>query len=164
MNILDIIILICLIPALIQGIRKGFISQIIGIVSIIAGVWASSRFASLVSNWLSQYLTGSEQLLRIISFVLIFILVIIGLALLGKLLEATIKIVMLGWVNRLLGAMFSIFNCLLVLGLISLAFTAINETFSLVKPEVINGSLLYPIVEWTADNIFPYLKQIFTLK
>ena len=148
MNILDIIILICLISALIQGIRKGFISQIIGIVSIIAGVWASSRFASLVSNWLSQYLTGSEQLLRIISFVLIFILVIIGLALLGKLLEAT----------------FSIFNCLLVLGLISLAFTAINETFSLVKPEVINGSLLYPSVEWTAEDIFPYLKHLFTLK
>ena len=63
MNILDAIILICLIPALIQGLRKGFISQAISIVSVVVGIWASARFANLVADWVAQYITASEQVI-----------------------------------------------------------------------------------------------------
>ena len=108
MNILDIIILICLIPAAVQGLRKGFISQVISIISLVAGVWASVRFADIASQWIAQYITVSEQILKITSFVLIMVIVFIVLALMGKLLEATIKLVMLGWINRLLGMCFSL--------------------------------------------------------
>ena len=81
MNILDIIILICLVPSIIQGLRKGFISQAISIVSIVAGVWASANFANLVSDWLAQYLEAPEQVLRIVSFAVIMIVVFIILGL-----------------------------------------------------------------------------------
>lgn len=160
MNILDIIILICLITALIQGLFKGFISQAISLISIILGVWASSRFAGLLCQWLAQYISGSEQVLRIVAFALIFIIVIIGLALLGKLLEAAIKLVMLGWVNRLLGAVFAIIKWLLVMGLIILAFNALNENFQLIKPENMSGSKLYPLLNEFANAVFPYLKNL----
>ena len=96
MNILDIIILICLIPAIIQGLRKGFISQVISIVSLIFGVWASARFATIVSDWIAQYITASEQILKVVAFALIMVVTFLVLAAAGKLLEATIKLVMLG--------------------------------------------------------------------
>ena len=73
MNILDIIILICLIPAAIHGLRKGFISQVISIISLVLGVWASARFAEITSKWIAQYITASEQILRIVSFALIMV-------------------------------------------------------------------------------------------
>ena len=162
MNILDIIILICLIPALIQGIFKGFISQAISIISLILGAWASARFTGTVCQWLAQYISGSEQSLRIAAFVLIFIVVIVGLTLLGKLLEKVIKLVMLGWMNRLLGAVFALVKWLLVMGLLAVAFNSINETLGLVKPEVIAQSHLYPMLTGIADTIFPYLKNLLT--
>lgn len=162
MNIIDIIILICLIPALIQGIFKGFISQAISIISLILGAWASARFAGIVCNWLAQYISGSEQVLKIVAFVLIFIVVIVGLTLLGKLLEKVIKLVMLGWVNRLLGAVFALMKWLLVMGLLVIAFNSINETFGLVKPEVLAQSHLYPMLTGIADTVFPYLKNLLT--
>ena len=164
MNILDIIILICLIPAIIQGIRKGFISQAIGIISLIAGVWASAKFANVVGAWLTQYLSASEQIIKIISFALILIAVFIVLGLIGKLLESIIKLIMLGWINKLLGVAFSLVKCLLILGLVVLAFNSINTSFNMVKPEIIADSVLYPIVKDTADTIFPYLKSLLTLK
>ena len=71
MNILDIILLICFIPAVVQGIRKGFISQVISIVSLILGIWLSARFASAVSGWLGQWITASGQVLEIVAFALI---------------------------------------------------------------------------------------------
>ena len=164
MNILDIIILICFIPAVIQGLRKGFIAQAISLVSIIAGVWASARFAEVTSQFLAQYITVSEQAMKVISFAVILTAVFLILGLIGRMLEGLFNLVMLGWLNRLLGVAFSAIKCLLVLGLLVVIFNSINATFGFVKPEALADSVLYPVVKDTADTIFPYLKTIFTLK
>ena len=163
MNILDAIILIALIPAIIQGLRKGFISQAISIISIVAGIWASARFANIVTEWVSQYITASEQVLKIIAFALILVVVFIVLGLLGRLLESILKIVMLGWINKLLGLLFSLLKAVLIIGLIILAFSSLNSSIGLVKPEVIEGSALYEPVKDIAEAIFPYIKNMLTL-
>ncbi len=160
MNILDIILLICFVPALIQGFRKGFISQVIAIISIIAGVWMSARFASLVSAWIGQYIQGSEQVLKVVAFALIFIAVIAVLALVGKLIEGTIKLVMLGWLNRLLGVVFSLLKAGLIVGLVIMAFCSLNDTFKFVSEETLNASVLYPPLKSMAYSVFPYLKEL----
>lgn len=160
MNTVDIILLICFIPALVQGFRKGFISQIIAIISIILGAWLSFRFASEVSVWLAQYITGSEQILKIIAFALILTAVIIGLALIGKLLESTFELVMLGWLNKLLGAAFSLVKAGLLIGLAIMVFCSLNNTFSLVSEEVLKESVLFPPLKDLAYTVFPYLKEL----
>ena len=163
MNILDIILLICFIPALVQGFWKGFISQVIAIISIIAGVWLSFRFASYVSVWLGQYIQGSEQVMKVVAFAFIFIAVAAALALLGKLLEGTIRLVMLGWLNKLLGVVFAFLKTVLIVGLVIIAFTSINESFHLVDNSVLNQSVLYPQIKKLAFEAFPYVKDILTL-
>ena len=164
MNILDIIILICLIPAVVQGIRKGFISQAISIVSLVVGVWASARFANIVGDWISRYITASEQILKVVAFAIILVAVFVVLGLLGRLLEGVIKLIMLGWLNKLLGVVFSLIKSFLILGIVVLAFNSLNATFGFVKPEVLADSVLYPVVKGLADAVFPYLKSLLTLK
>ena len=160
MNILDIILLICFIPAAIQGFQKGFISQVIAIISIIAGVWLSVQFASEVTVRLAQYIQGSEQVLKVVSFALIFIAVIAGLALLGRLVEGTVKLIMLGWLNRLLGVVFSLVKASLIVGLIIMAFCSLNNTFQFVSEDVLNQSVLFPPLKNMAYTVFPYLKDL----
>ncbi|MBO5498157.1 MAG: CvpA family protein [Bacteroidales bacterium] len=160
MNIVDIILLICFIPALIQGFRKGFISQVIAIISIILGVWLSFRFSSSVSVWLAQYIQGSEQIMKLISFALILIAVIAGLTVLGRLIEGTFKLVMLGWLNRLLGVAFSLLKAGLVVGLAIMAFCSLNNTFGLVSEDTLNQSVLFPPLKDLAYTVFPYLKEL----
>lgn len=164
MNILDIILLICFIPALVQGFRKGFISQVIAIISIIAGVWLSFRFASYVSVWLGQYIQGSEQVMKVVAFALIFIAVAAALALLGKLLEGTIRLVMLGWLNRLLGTAFSLLKAGLIVGLVIMAFCPLNDSFNFVSKETLDQSVLFPPLKDLAYTVFPYLKELLSLK
>ena len=160
MNILDIILLICFVPAAIQGFQKGFISQVIAIISIIAGVWLSVQFASEVTVWLAQYIQGSEQVLKVVSFALIFIAVIAGLALLGRLVEGTVKLIMLGWLNILLGVVFSLVKASLIVGLIIMAFCSLNNTFQFVSEDVLNQSVLFPPLKNMAYTVFPYLKDL----
>lgn len=160
MNILDIILLICFVPAVVQGFRKGFISQVIAIISIIAGVWLSVQFASPVTAWLAQYIQGSEQVLKVVSFALIFIAVAAGLAILGKLIEGTMKLIMLGWLNRLLGVIFSLIKAGLIVGLVIMAFCSLNNTFNFVSEETLSQSVLFPPLKNMAYTVFPYLKDL----
>ena len=160
MNILDIILLICFIPAVVQGLRKGFISQAISIVSLIVGIWLSARFASAVSVWIGQWITASGQVLEIVVFALILILVFLALGAIGKLLEATIRLVMLGWLNRLLGVVFALLKTMLIVGLVIMAFNSLNVTFGFVKEEVLNQSMLYPPLKNLANDVFPYLRDM----
>ena len=163
MNILDIILLICFIPALIQGIRKGFIAQAISIISIAVGIWASARFADIVAGWVAQYITASEQVMKLVAFAIILIIVFVALGLLGKMLEGMFKLVMLGWLNRLLGAIFALLKAGLIVGLLIIVFTSVNDNFRFVQESVLNESLLYPPLKKLAFEVFPYLKEILTL-
>lgn len=160
MNVLDIILLICFIPAVIQGIRNGFIAQVISIAALILGVWASARFTPEVSTWLAQYITVSDQVMKVISFTVILLMSFLVLALIGKFLEATFKLVMLGWLNSLLGAVFSLIKAGLVIGLVIMAFCSLNNTFNFVSEEVLNESVLFPPLKKMAYTVFPYLKEL----
>ena len=164
MSILDVILLICFIPALIQGLKKGFIAQVISIASIIIGIWASSRFADVVGEWLAKYITVSDQIMKVVSFALILIAVFLALAAVGKLLEGMFKMVTLGWLNRLLGLVFSLVKTSLILGLLIMVFTSLNETFNLVNEATLNESVLYTPFKEAAFKIFPYIKDMLTLK
>ncbi len=160
MNILDFIILLCFIPAVISGLKKGFIAQVVAIIALILGAWLSYRFSSAVSTWIGQWIEGSQQLLQIIAFIIIFIVVVFALHLLGKAIEASIKIIMLGWLNKLLGVAFSMLKCMLIIGLLIMAFNAINETFSLVQESRLAESLLYTPIKNMTYSVFPYIKDM----
>lgn len=161
MNILDIIILVCFIPAIIGGLRKGLIAQVVSIISIILGVWLAFKFSSLVSGWMAGWFDGaSPAILNIIAFAVILIAVIFGLFAIGKVIEASIKIIMLGWLNRILGLVFAILKCALILGLVIIMFDSINGNFHAVPEKTLSESILYPPLNDLANCIFPYLKDL----
>lgn len=162
MNVLDTILLLCFVPAVIGGLRKGFIAQVIAIVSLLLGIWLSFRFSSIVTGWLSTWIQTSENILNIISFAVIFIVVILVLGIVGRLLEATVKIILLGWLNKLLGLVFAILKYAIVIGLLLMLFNTINAETHIVKDEVLNNSALYRLLLDAASAIFPYLKTFFS--
>ncbi|MBQ9477322.1 MAG: CvpA family protein [Bacteroidales bacterium] len=160
MGTLDIILLICFLPALYTGLTKGFIQQIISLVSLLAGAWLAIHFSETVTQWLAPHLTISEQFLRILSFVLIFTVVVLILHLIGKLLSKILSAASLGWVNRLLGLVLALAETALVLGLLSVLFESLNQQWELVKPEVLQDSVIYQFVHNLAVKILPALKSL----
>ena len=89
-------------------------------------------------------------------------MVVFALAALGKLTEKTIKIIMLGWLNKLLGVVFSMLKCMLILGFLIIVFNTINAQFDLVSRADLDKSLLYGPIEKIANSVFPYLKELIT--
>ncbi|MDO5442771.1 MAG: CvpA family protein [Bacteroidia bacterium] len=160
METLDIIILVCFIPAIIRGLQKGFIEQAIALISLVLGAWMAFHFSSVVSAWLQPYLDVSETVLSVISFAVIMIAVVLLLFLLGRLLTGIVKLVMLGWMDRLLGLVFAILKAALIIGLAVVLFDTLNLKFEFVKAEVLDTSVLYNPIKDLAYAIFPYLKEL----
>ncbi|MBQ0150522.1 MAG: CvpA family protein [Bacteroidales bacterium] len=161
MSTLDIIILICFLPAVISGIHKGFIAQVISIVSLFVGIWLAFHFSDLACSWLSQYLTGvSETLLNVAGFAVVFCIVAVLLYLVGKIIHGLVKMVSLGWLDWVLGLVFAILKAGLIIGVVLIFFDTINLKFELVAEEKINSSVLYAPIRDFSYKIFPYLKAL----
>ena len=161
MATLDIILLVCFIPGIIRGISKGFLEQALALAGVVLSVWAAFRFSTLVSTWLKPYLDVSETTLNVISFALILVVITLAVFLVAKLLTKVAELAMLGWLDKLLGLVFALAVNALVIGVFIIMFDTLNQKFGLVKPEVLDGSVVYTTLRDICYFVFPYLKAFF---
>ena len=161
MATLDIILLICFIPGIIRGLSKGFLEQALALAGVVLSVWAAFRFSSLVCTWLKPYVDISEATLNVISFALILIAISLAVLLLAKLLTKVVELAMLGWLDKTLGLVFALAVNALVIGVFIILFDTVNLKFNLVKPEVLDGSVVYTTLRDLCYLVFPHLKAFF---
>ena len=160
MNIIDIIIVCCCVPAVIHGLSKEFVSQAFSLVALILGVWLSFKFSNAVGEWLVTYIDLPSTVIHVIAFALIMLVVMLITHLAGKAVEGVLKVVMLGWLNKLLGIVFALLKAVLIIGLVIILFEAINNTFPIVPSKTMEESIFYGPVKDLANLIFPYLKEL----
>ncbi|MBR4166843.1 MAG: CvpA family protein [Bacteroidales bacterium] len=160
MNVIDIIILVCCIPALFHGFSKGFVSQAISLIALVLGVWLSFKFSVPFGDWLKSFADLPGTVLHIIAFALILTIVMLVLTLIGKAIEKVVKLAMLGWLNKLLGIVFALLKAVLIIGLVIIIFDAIYNLIPFVSSDTLNESVLYNPIKSIANTVFPFLKEL----
>ena len=106
MNWLDLVILVLIaIPTLI-GLKIGIIKAVLSLAGVIVGVILAGRFYVALAEQLT--FIPQESLAKIVAFAIIFFVVMIIAGVLASVLKWLASIVMLGWVNRLGGAVFGL--------------------------------------------------------
>ena len=139
MTVLDYIILAILAAFIIKGLLKGLIRQLMVIVGMVVGLVLAWKFYPMLSP-LAVRIGIPDTVSVIIAFIIIYAGVAISSNILGNLLHKTAKFLLLGWLNRLLGGFFGLFEGAL---LVMLAFFLIN--FTPFKKIVINQTPHAPI-------------------
>ena len=162
MNVLDIILSLMLLAAVVEGIFKGLTEQVVALVAVFAGAWVAFKFTNHVCGYVHPYIQISDKLLYVIVFILMVSLVICLFTLLGKVVKATIRFAMLGWLDRLLGGVFGLVKAALVLGIVIVLFNALNSTFSFVPESTLEQSVVYARLKTAAFSVFPYFKSLFS--
>lgn len=160
MNILDIIILILLAWGAFRGFTQGFILQVVTFIALIIGVWASIAFSDNMSGFLTKNMDITGKYLPVLSFVLIFVLVVVIAHLIGMLLTRFIEITSLGWLNRLGGVAFGILKMAFIVSVLLTIQNRMKEKIHIISEKQIQTSLLYKPVSSLAPAVFPHLKQL----
>lgn len=102
MNWLDIVILIFLIVPAFIGFRAGLIKSLLTIIGGIVGLILAGRLYESFAGVLT--FISNEGAAKVVAFAIIFIGVMIIAAILAAVLKKLVSLVMLGWLNKLGGA------------------------------------------------------------
>ncbi|MEO8287923.1 MAG: CvpA family protein [Chloroflexota bacterium] len=109
MNWVDITILTSIAAGTSAGFFLGLIRQAIAFFGLAGGVMIAGRFYETVATFLhgsdGRGLVADANWARIIAFVGIMIVFSVVLGLLGSMLRAVLKVLFLGWLDRLLGGL-----------------------------------------------------------
>ncbi|HUV56643.1 MAG TPA: CvpA family protein [Dehalococcoidales bacterium] len=103
MNWLDIVIIIVIAIPAILGIRIGIIKASFSLAGLILGVILAGHYYVPLSEQLSALSPG---IAKIVAFAIILVGVWVIAILLSGLVERAVSMMLLGWINRLVGAVF----------------------------------------------------------
>lgn len=159
MNVLDIIFLIPLLYALYRGFKKGMIHMISSLAALILGIIGAIKLRPLFASLLDSVFTISHENMNIIAFAVAFLSIVIVVHLVAYLVEKLVKAVALNLLNRLLGTAFGFLVTAFILSMILWPINEVNKQKQIIKPERIEGSLLYKPLSAFAPALFPYLKK-----
>ncbi len=157
--------MILILIAIFKGASKGFVVGLFSLVSFIIGLAAALKFSALVASWLQQKGMEATKWLPLLSFFLVFILVVFLVGLGARLIKKTFQFAMLGWLDKLLGILLYTIIYIIIFSVI--LFFA--EKMSWLKQGVIADSHTYKYVSpWgpkvinNLGNIIPFFKDMFS--
>jgi membrane protein required for colicin V production len=140
---IDILFLTMMVLAVFKGLRNGLIVAVFSIVAWILGLIAALKFSDLAAEYLKGSFNMSERTLSIVSFILVFFVVVIIVNLGARLIEKSVELALLGWVNRIGG----IFFYVLLYALIFSVVIYFAERAKLLSEEALAASRVYPWVK-----------------
>ena len=158
-NTMDILILLLFIPALIGGIRKGFIRQLAGLIALLLGLWAASKYNALLSEIICLKFETTSSLVPVISFIIIFLIILLLVSLIGRLVSKIFQVAMLGWLDRIVGVLFSFLKTAFILSILIYILNSLDSLYNFMPKESISESRLYPPIQKLAPAVFPYLNK-----
>lgn len=159
MNWFDLLIGILLLIAFINGYRKGLIMQLVGLATLVLAAIFGGRLAEKILPEIHRLIDITPVAARVLSFVLVFALIAIVLSLVGKMLQKFIDVVLLSFINRLLGAVIAVGTMLLFLSIILNLVLMLDKEEVVLKKETREDSFFFKRVETVVPAIIPYLNN-----
>lgn len=159
MNTLDIILLVPLAYFAYKGFTKGFVITLAMFAGILIGFYAAIHFSEYAAGFLKEKLDLNSDNLRMISYVVTFVIALVLVFMLGQFLSGVIRTTGLGFVNRLGGLLLGVMKGMLIISAFVVLFGKIDPKSHLIPAHAKQESVLYKPVSALAPKIFPVLKK-----
>lgn len=153
MIFIDIILGALLVYGLIRGLKNGLIIEFASLISLFLGIYLAVKFSSIL---------GDSKTAKVIGFIIILVLVLIGIQLLAKALSKIVNAMLLGGFNKIGGAILGTIRMALFLGVLLSLFQKVNVNNELVSKETESKSWLFNQIYKTSDFMLPVLSSWFS--
>lgn len=151
--------------AIFKGFSKGLILGIFSLLAFIIGLAAALKLSAIVAHHLETSTGSTAKWLPVLSFMLVFIVVVVVVNLGARIIKKTISLAMLGWLDKIGGIVLYVILYTIIFSVI--LFFA--EKIFLVKPETIAASSVHDyVLPWgpkvinNLGKIIPVFKDLFT--
>ncbi|MDG5799320.1 CvpA family protein [Marinilabiliaceae bacterium ANBcel2] len=151
MVVFDIVVLIILLLFCLKGLKNGFVKELASLAALILGVAAAVVFSDLAAGLLEGVI--KQRYISTISFIIVFIAAVIVVHIVANAIDALMKAVALGWLNRIAGALFAIFKAAFFLGVILIIIDSVGLKERIFSEDITDNSLLYR----TVSDVVPFV-------
>lgn len=162
MSYFDIIILIPLLWAGYRGFTKGVIIEVVSILAFVLGIWGAIHFSDYIGDYVHDNINKKYE--PVISFSIIFVAIVVGVFILGKLLEKVVNLAQLKLANKVAGAAFGVGKIVLILSFLVIIINQYDAKFHFVPKEVKEDSLLYDPLMDLSKKVVPAVEDSDTFK
>lgn len=159
MNFIDIVIFLLLLFAIWRGFKKGFIVELFTLLAVFAGLYGAVHFSDYISVKLRDDAGWEWEYVPVVAYAICFLAVGAMVYFGGRMLEKVIKVVQLSLVNRIAGAVFSVFTMILLIGGVILISDSYDDRSDILSDETKEGSLLYFPVLNTSKVLIPKIEE-----
>ena len=122
----DILFSLILLYFTINGLLKGLIKEITGLISLFISCYIASEYHGKLDFLINKYhIISNHNYSQIIAFLIIFFVTIIIIKILSSLIQGFFEFVYLGWLNKLLGALLGFIKGLIIISIIIFCLGAI---------------------------------------
>ena len=143
MSTFDIILALPLAYGVFQGFRKGLMQELLAVIALVLGFILGLKLLTTVIPVVQQFIGNAYGLLPFVSFLAVFIAVIVGVRFLGLLLKKFLDITPLGVFDNLLGGVLGGLKFCLA---ISLLLYVSGLAGISVSGKMARESVVYPVV------------------
>lgn len=162
---IDILGITILALSFFKGWQKGIIVAACSLLAIVIGMLAALKLSTAFGAWLMANGWITSAWAQIVSYIIIFILVLWLVRLLAKAIEGALKMVMLGFINRTIGGLLYAF----IGAFIWSCMLWVANFAHLIAPETLAASHTYnyfaPVAPWVFAHIgavLPFAKDVFS--
>jgi len=155
MNYLDIVIAIPLLYCIIKGFNNGIIKEITGLLGLIVGVYVAINFSSYLHPKFDEVLGAYEQFIPIIAFATLFIVSVLTIKILGYIINKFTKALALGFVSRVLGAIFGFLKVVVIFSFL----LAIVTDYDLIDKNIQEESVMLKPIQEVSELITPEINR-----
>lgn len=148
MNMFDFILIIILLYCFIRGIFRGLLKEFSSLIGVLGGFYAAYTHYLSAGIYLKKWISDPDYI-NILSFLIIFFCVFLIISALGIIIKYILKIVFLGWVDRVFGGAFGILKGILLGSVLFIVFTAFLSKDS----DMIKNSKLSPYITAISDQM-----------
>lgn len=155
MNLLDLILAVPLAWLAYKGFKKGLVYELCSLAGLVLGTWAAVHFSAFVAGLIG--IEGSSAML--VAFFITFIGVVILSHFVGKMGCGILKVMKLGWLDKLLGAVFGMLKCVCILSVLLYYVAVLDFEHKILSGDVRQHSMLYKPVEKTGNLVIGGVKD-----
>jgi membrane protein required for colicin V production len=161
---LDIIGVTLIIVFFIRGYMKGLIVAVFSVIAILLGIICSLKLSGKLAEFLFDKGIVTSGWAQLISYALLFIVVVLIVRLIAKAIETSAKALMMGWINSGIGGLFYAFMAAVIWS----SFLWIGNEMQMIEVPTKAASVTYPyfapLAPWLFERIgkvWPMVKDIF---
>ena len=147
MSYLDIFLIIVIGWGAYNGFLKGLIQELASILGIIFGIYLAKNYYSFLDQKLYLLFESEANYLSLISAIIIFLLTIMIFKIVASFLTKFLKLIALGLLNKIIGAIFGVLKSLLILCVIIFVFSKINNVVNIIEKDKLQESFIYTEIE-----------------